>query len=115
MTKVTSLRESLQNQLESIKRICDGVDRFVESSNNALRKLEEETKRLKIVGSLDDYEIVRTKYRESKRDIKAKVLSLTSQLKSFEKNIKKMPNEPIKRLMLAELNKAKSKIKTIKY
>lgn len=107
--------ESLQEQLERIKRICNGVEQFVESSNNALEILEGEMKRLKDTDSLEDYEIVKVKYRETKKDIKGKALSLTSQLKSFEKNIKKMPNKPIKMLMIAELNKAKKKLKTIQY
>lgn len=106
--------ESLQEQLERIKRICNGVEQFVESSNNALEILEGEMKRLKAVGSLDDYDTVKAKYLESKKDIKGKAQSLTRQLKSFEKNIKKMPNKPIKILMVAELKKAKKKLKTIK-
>lgn len=115
MSITQSLMESLQEQLERIKRICNGVEQFVESSNNALEILEGEMKRLKDTDSLEDYEIVKVKYRETKKDIKGKALSLTSQLKSFEKNIKKMPNKPIKMLMIAELNKAKKKLKTIQY
>lgn len=115
MSITQSLMESLQEQLERIKRICNGVEQFVESSNNALEILEGEMKRLKDTDSLEDYEIVKVKYRETKKDIKGKALSLTSQLKSFEKNIKKIPNKPIKMLMIAELNKAKKKLKTIQY
>lgn len=115
MSITQSLMESLQEQLERIKRICNGVEQFVESSNNALEILEGEMKRLKAVGSLDDYDTVKAKYLESKKDIKGKAQSLTRKLKSFEKNIKKMPNKPIKMLMIAELNKAKKKLKTIQY
>lgn len=111
-TKIMS--EELQNLLDSIKRIYEDVEKLVESSNNALKILEDEMNRLKNAGSMEGYKIVEAQYREARKNIKKKKTYLSSRLKSFEKTIKKNPIPSIRAIQLAELEKAKKTLKKLK-